>query len=97
MIVVQNHIPVNPKYSEEFEKRFENTNNNLKQMKGFVKNQILRPIEADTYVVMTYWETLEDFHAWAESEEFKKAHSVKNPSDMFTGRPHLSVHQVVEQ
>ncbi len=96
MIVVQNHIPVNPKYAEEFESRFSNSNENLKKMKGFIKNQVLRPIEADTYVVMTYWESMEDFKAWTESEDFSKAHSRKNPPDMFTGRPVLSVHQVVE-
>ena len=44
MIVVQNHIKVNPKYSLEFESAFSGTNKHLSGMKGFVKNEILKPV-----------------------------------------------------
>ncbi len=95
MIVVQNHIPVDPSMSHDFEQRFSNTNENMKHMKGFVKNEILRPVKADTYVVLTYWETMSDFKAWTESEDFKKAHSRKPTPGMITGENYLTIHEIV--
>ncbi len=96
MIVVQNHIPVNPEHLKEFESRFADTNNNLRSHKGFVRNQILRPLKSDSYIVMTYWENMEDFKAWTESEEFRMAHSRNVPEGMIAGKNTLTIHEVVQ-
>ncbi|MHB8371861.1 MAG: antibiotic biosynthesis monooxygenase family protein [Thermoplasmataceae archaeon] len=96
MIIVQNHIPVDPEMSKDFEERFSNTNENMKHRKGFIKNEILRPVKADSYVVLTYWQTMEDFREWADSDDFKKAHSRKPTPGMITGESKLTIHEVVE-
>ena len=95
MIVVQNHIPVDPSMAVDFEGRFSNTNENLRHRKGFVKNEILRPIKGDSYIVLTYWETMEDFKAWTESDDFKKAHARRPSPGMITGENYLTIHEVV--
>ena len=96
VIIVQNHIKVNPKYSEEFEKAFSGTNEHLSGMKGFVKNEILKPVKGDSYIVLTYWEDMDSFNAWTQSEAFRQAHSRKHPDDMFIGKSELTIHEVVK-
>ncbi len=93
MIVVQNHIKVKQEYREEFEKRFSGRVTHLKEFPGFVRNEVMRPIKGDSYIVMTFWESMEAFDAWVNSEEFRKSHSGGNP-EMFDGPNTLSVHQV---
>lgn len=99
MIVVCNRIPVNPDYAEAFEERFQNRANLVDGMPGFVSFQILRPTVPDMpYVVMTFWETKENFEAWTNSEEFKQGHSQSStlPQEAFLGHPVIEVHEVIQ-
>ena len=66
MIVVQNHIPVNENFREEFEQRFSKRNGGADNFPGFVRNDILRPNEGNKFVVMTFCRGIDDFHAWHE-------------------------------
>ena len=95
MIVVQNHIPVNDKFRDEFEKGFSQRNKDVDNFPGFIRNDILRPVDGNEYVVMTYWRSMDDFHAWVNSEDFKRAHSKHIPEGMFDGKSHLTVHDVI--
>jgi heme-degrading monooxygenase HmoA len=97
MIVVANRIPVAKGYEKEFEKRFENRFG-VQGMKGFVRFELLRPLQgSDYYVVKTYWETPEDFHAWTQSDAFKQAHASRPPAEMFAGPNVFEMHEVVMQ
>ena len=95
MIVVQNHIPVNENFREEFERRFSRRNRDVDNFPGFIRNDILRPDEGNEYVVMTFWRSMDDFHAWVNSDDFKKAHSKHIPEGMFDGKSHLTIHEVI--
>lgn len=95
MIVVQNHIKVREKYREQFEDAFIHRRTFLDTVNGFIRNDILRPIMGEDYIVMSYWNSLEEFKAWTESEEFRKAHEGALPPDAFEGRNVLSVHEVI--
>ncbi len=98
MIVVANRIPVAKGYEKEFEKRFENRFGAVEKMKGFVRYELLRPLQgSDYYVVKTYWETPEDFHAWTQSEAFKQSHVNRPPAEMFAGPNVFEMHEVVMQ
>jgi heme oxygenase (mycobilin-producing) len=44
MFVVMNRIPVNPEYAAQFEERFRSRAGEVDKMKGFVRNQVLRPV-----------------------------------------------------
>lgn len=69
MFVVMNRIPVNPEYKAQFEERFTNRAREVDKMPGFVRNQVLRPANADDpYIVLTVWQSKADFETWVNSE-----------------------------
>jgi heme-degrading monooxygenase HmoA len=99
MIVVCNRIPVNPEHAAAFEERFADRASLVDGMPGFVSFQLLRPSNpADPYVVMTFWESQEHFHAWTESAAFKEGHARSGtlPPETFLGHPSIEVHEVIQ-
>ena len=72
MITVANRVYVTPEYSAEFEERFRSRAKLVDGMPGFISNQVLRPVnEGDPYVVLTLWESRDNFTDWIKSDEFK--------------------------
>ena len=96
MIVVANRIPVAKGYEKEFEKRFEHRFGGVDQMPGFIRNEVLRPIMGDYYIVMTHWESKAGFEAWTQSEAFKQAHANRPPKEMFAGPNVFEMHEVIQ-
>ncbi len=87
MFVTMNRIFVNQEHGSIFEERFRNRQHAVDQMPGFVRNIVLRPqAENDPYVVMTFWQSEEDFKNWVDSDAFKQGHAKSGtlPKDMFT-------------
>src|SRR3990172_9449757 len=107
MIIVSNRIPVAPGQETEFEKRFEGRGPPVEKQPGFLRFQILRPTsvemhggrmgESKYYVVLTFWETKEDFVRWTESDSFREAHSNRPPKEMFAGPNVFEMHEVIQQ
>lgn len=98
MIVVCNRIPVNPDHAEAFEERFADRASLVDGMPGFISFQLLRPSKKnDPYVVMTFWESHNDFKNWTESDEFKQGHANSGtlPQDTFLGHPKLETYDVI--
>jgi heme-degrading monooxygenase HmoA len=94
MIVVMNHIGVKDEYRKAFEDTFVNRAHLVEHMPGFIKNEVLRPIKGEKYIVLTYWESIENFDRWTESEEFRKAHRQSLlPADAITDN-RVTVHEV---
>jgi heme-degrading monooxygenase HmoA len=99
MIAVMNRIPVNMEHAEAFEERFANRASTVDGMPGFISFQLMRPTkEDDPYIVLTYWETEEDFHNWTNSKEFKEGHAQSStlPENTFRGHPVLEVHEIIQ-
>ena len=95
MIVVANRIPVAEGYEAQFEERFAQRAGRVEDRPGFVRMEVLRPVEGDTYVVLTHWESMEDFEAWTESQAFEDAHSGDGPPrEMFSGKNEMEMHEV---
>ncbi|WP_267640509.1 antibiotic biosynthesis monooxygenase family protein [Haloarchaeobius amylolyticus] len=94
MFVVANRIPVAEGHEDAFEARFEARAEKVDQREGFVRMEVLRPVEADRYVVLTYWESEDAFDAWTESEEFREAHRDRPPKEMFSGKSEMESHEV---
>ena len=98
MFVVMNRIPVNPDYVGQFEERFRTRAGEVDKMKGFVRNQVLRPTSPEEpYVVMTFWESQADFEAWVNSEAFRKGHGRSGtlPPEAFRGQSKLESFEVI--
>lgn len=95
MIVVQNRIKVGEAFRKEFLERFKNRDSNLKTHEGFISNYILEPVGDDNeYIVMTIWESKQFFEKWANSDDFKKAHSEPMPQGAILDRPVLKIYNV---
>lgn len=99
MIVVANRFYVAEGYEEEFVERFEDSSGNVADHDGFVRFELLTPEahphgETETYVATTYWESMDAFRAWTESEDFQQAHSNDAPDEMFTAPNELEIHSV---
>jgi len=98
MFVVMNRIPVNPEFAEQFEERFRNRAGEVDKMKGFVRNQVLRPASSDDpYIVMTFWQSKQDFDNWVNSEAFQKGHAKSGtlPQQAFKGRAKLESFELI--
>jgi len=98
MFVVMNRIPVNPDYTEQFEERFTNRAGEVDKMPGFVRNQVLRPTNPDDpYVVLTVWNSKDDFEAWVNSDAFRKGHAQSGalPHEAFRGRNKLEQFEII--
>ncbi len=95
VIVVANRIPIAKGWEEEFEKRWRNRKWSITELPGFIRNEILRPIRGDHYIVKTYWESMEDFQRWTKSKAFEEAHKDSPPSEAFAGENSLEIHEVI--
>ncbi len=96
MIVAVNRIFVKPEFQKEFEEKFKGRKRMVENQPGFVKIEILKPKGGEDYLVMTYWKSKEDFEAWVNSDDFKKAHSDPIPGDWFLKKNEFSMYEVLE-
>ena len=94
MIVVQNRVPVAEGHEEGFIERFRTRRGLVDGQPGFIRNMVLRPVKGECFIVLTFWETEEQFRAWTESDAFKEAHSRVPPEGMFKGHAELEIHEV---
>jgi heme-degrading monooxygenase HmoA len=97
MISVENHIPVKKEFYEAFEARFKTGTRYVQDSPGFLRNEVLRPIKGDRYIIRTYWDSMEGFEKWTKSEAFKRAHSNSPSAKMFEGESFLTIHEIVSQ
>lgn len=80
MIVVTNRIKTKLGFAEKMAPGFTRPGK-LQEMKGFVKVEVLvtkNLTEHDELNVNMYWDTLEDFTQWRNSDAFKEAHKDSN-------------------
>jgi heme-degrading monooxygenase HmoA len=94
MIVVQNRVRVAEGYEEDFLDRFRTRRGLVDDQPGFIRNMVLRPIEGDHFIVLTFWDSEEHFRAWTQSDAFKEAHRRVPPKEMFQGHSELEIHEV---
>jgi len=100
MYVVANRIYVRSAFAERFEQAFARHAGDTGRVPGIIRNLVLRPGNPDEqpYVVMTFWESMEAFHAWTHSESFRHAHAgmAHAPQDMYWQPNQLEIHKVIQ-
>ncbi len=94
VLVVSNRIPVAQGHEEEFESRWKNRRWAIAQSSGFIRTEVLRPVKGEHYVVMTYWESKEDFEKWTASDAFRQSHMDTPPKEAFSGPSKLEIHEI---
>ncbi|CAM3494553.1 heme oxygenase [Marinicrinis lubricantis] len=99
MYIVTNRIRTKLGFAEKMAPRFTKPGP-LQQMKGFVKVEVtLRQnvTEHDELHVNMYWETLEDFEAWKQSDAFREAHRGAKSQNENTESPMLGSEIVISK
>ncbi|MFC6954457.1 antibiotic biosynthesis monooxygenase [Halorubellus litoreus] len=99
MLVVSNRFHVHEDHVEEFEERFRNRMGEVESMDGFVRFEFHRPvdhghIDTGTHAAVTYWESMDAFEAWTESEAFREAHRNPAPEEWFEQEGNVEIHEV---
>ena len=75
MFVAINFITCADHYKERFEELFRTRAGAIDRMPGFIRVEILRPTEdGGHYLIMSHWESEENFKTWTKSPEFLEGH-----------------------
>jgi heme-degrading monooxygenase HmoA len=98
MLIVSNRISVAPGWEKAFEERFQNRAGKIDKQPGFIRLEILKPVDpASPYIVQTLWEDEAAFQNWVESDDFKAAHSNPLPKEAITGNSQMEMHNIIIQ
>lgn len=86
-VIVLNNIPISKEGQAAFEERFLGRARAIEKTPGFVAIRVLRPLDDETYVVLTQWESEQAFRDWQQSSAYEKAHKKRNTSEGLDQRP----------
>lgn len=86
---VFNNIPVTEDGRELFESRFKNRAGLVEQEPGFAAIRVLRPLDTDTYVILTLWKDEASFTQWQSSQAYSHAHKKRGTSEGIDKRPNI--------
>ncbi|SOC41173.1 antibiotic biosynthesis monooxygenase family protein [Salinicoccus kekensis] len=102
--VVLNCIPVKPEGREKFEARFLNRPKKIENEEGFKAIRVSRPLDGDTYIVLTQWTSEEAFRNWQDSEAYSHAHQKRGTDkgldrdeSVLKSKPYHEVYDVSEE
>jgi heme-degrading monooxygenase HmoA len=95
MIVVANRMRAVKGREHEFERQFLGRPKLADMMPGFIRNEFLKPLNNDYYIVLSYWESREDYEAWLKSEGHQKSQARKTNRDLLAGPIQLDLHEVI--
>lgn len=75
MFVAINYIDCKPFYRERFEELFSTRKKAIDKMPGFKWMNVLKPDDNESpYLIMSYWESEDNFKNWTKSEAFIEGH-----------------------
>lgn len=70
-----NYISCKDHYTEKFEELFKTRAGFIDDCQGFRNMHVLKPNQENSeYLIVSYWDTEEDFVNWTKSESFIKGH-----------------------
>ncbi len=90
MVIIMNRMTVPDEYRERFEEVFASRAGAVDTRPGFIRAEILRPHRGNEYIVMTQWESEDDFEGWVGSPEYIEGHKRVGEFSDDTGKSLLS-------
>lgn len=94
MIVVSNRVNVPDDHADAFVERLRERRG-IEEQPGFRGLKLLKPVDADEFITMTFWDSLEDYESWRDGDAFEQAHSNRSAEDVFEEPNTVEVHEVV--
>jgi len=95
MYVAMNRITVQEGRGTDLEAAFGSRARYVNEAPGFVAFHLLRPVQGNTYISMSMWESKEAFENWTKSENFAAGHR-SSTQGVVAGRPVLEEYDAVE-
>ena len=75
MFVAINYITCTEGYKKRFEELFGSRAHAIDRIPGFKNMHVLKPMDGKSdYLVVSYWESEENFKTWSRSPEFIEGH-----------------------
>lgn len=101
--VIMNNIPVSEDGRPVFEHHFKTRAGSIEKEPGIVALRILRPINSETYIILTVWEKQANFLNWKNSDFYQQTFNtsdtnlpVTNSSQkMFSGEAYTTQYTIV--
>ncbi len=88
-------LRIKPGEEEEFEQKWRQAVDDLKSHKGFLSRELIRVVDgAGTYVVLSEWDSPEDYFAWRNSLDRARVYG-DDLSPHFTAPPITGVGEVL--
>ncbi|MEW6296591.1 MAG: antibiotic biosynthesis monooxygenase [Thermodesulfobacteriota bacterium] len=97
MIVVMHRIPVASDSAEAFAERSRDRASTIASGPGFLRTEILRPLQGAHYIIKTYWRTHEGFARWTRGESFPRAYAHRSPTAGGSDPYALEIYEVVQE
>lgn len=93
MIVVSNRVEVPESRIETFVERL-STSHGIEDQDGLIELRVLRPVEAEGFVTMTTWDSLEAYEDWRDGDSFDRAHEGRSSEETFAAPNEVEIHEV---
>jgi len=95
MYLAMNRFSVNVEREAEWEQIWKERETYLQEVPGFVQFMLLRGAEPGDYISYSAWEDAAAFHAWTQSEAFRKGHAQGTLAGVLQGPPQLALYEPV--
>ena len=99
MFIAMNRFRIALGREDVFEELWRSRDSQLDQVPGFKEFHLLKgpsDEEATLYASHTIWASKQDFEAWTQSENFRKAHAkARAPQGTYLGHPNFEGFDVV--
>ena len=95
MIVAAYRMPVALGREREFERLFQGKPRLADMMPGFVRNEFLKPLNGQDYIVLSYWESRAEFDAWNKSAACRKSLLRSVGPELTTGPNRMELFELI--
>lgn len=86
---VFNNIPVTEGGRGIFEERFMSRARRIEGTEGFGAIRVLRPLESEVYVILTFWKDEAAFKSWQNSDNYAVAHKNRGTEKGIDKKPEV--------
>ncbi len=94
------HVPVTDEGRPLFEYQFKNKTASIEAESGFAAIRVLKPLNSQTYLVLTIWDTEQAFQSWKASSSYKASLNFANDTEstekFFASMPYVKTYSIVE-
>ena len=95
MYLAMNRFRVNVEREAEWEQIWKERESYLREVPGFLQFMLLRGAEPGDYISYSAWADAAAFHAWTQSEAFRRGHAQGTLAGVLEGPPQLGLYEPV--